>query len=173
MKNLIFVLIIIGISNSVFSKSQAQVVDSSTFYFDIGLKHYKSRNFDSALIFFNRSIEHNPKNDLAYFRRAMVQEDLNDLESAIKDYLIAIEISPQALYFNNLGLDKAIQGKYEEAIKIYNEGLSYDESFADIYWNMGVAYHYMEEFEKACENISKAYELGFGMAKQYLEQYCE
>jgi lipoprotein NlpI len=40
------------------------------------------------------------------------------------------------------------------------------------YMNRGIAYHYSGNMEKACEDVTKAYELGFGLAKQYLEENC-
>lgn len=168
MRILILLLLLVS-SNQIFS----QTVDSSQVYFLWGMDAYKQRDLPTALDNFNHALTFNDGVDLIYFRRALVYEKLNRLDDANTDYQTAISISPKAIYYNNLGINKAIVKAYNEAIEAYNSAIELDSFYAQAWLNRSVAYHYKENYAQACSDARKAKELGLEMVQTYLTDYCE
>lgn len=106
-----------------------------------------------ALENLNLAITNNPKNEVLYFARGTVYENLKQQDNAIKDYSKAIELKPDyydahfnlgAYYFNS-GAEKI-----NEANKLpYNETKKFDALKAEA----------KVLFEKAIPSIEKAHEL--------------
>ena len=61
---------------------------------------------------------------------------------------------------------------YYGAILDYNKAIEMDSSYADAYANRGVSKYYIENKKGACEDWSKAIELGFDNAKQWVIDQC-
>ena len=51
------------------------------------------------------------------------------------------------------------QGKYQAAIKLYNEALSINPNYAQAYNNRGVAYKYLKHYNEAISDFNKSIEL--------------
>jgi len=167
----LFVLIITLVL-SLQSLSAQDSQDPYWVYLDKGMSFYQERSLDSAIYYYNKAIEMDPEASDGYFRRALVKEKLDQFDDANEDYLKAIELNPQPVYYSNLGLNKSIKGYNEEAIEYFNEAIKLDSSYMQAFMNRAIAYHYMGNMENACDDANKAYELGFGLAKQYLEENC-
>jgi tetratricopeptide (TPR) repeat protein len=167
----IFIFFLALIFYSVPSHSQTSD-DPYCTLFDKAMSLYKEKSMDSALYFFNEAIAASPSSAEAYFRRALVKEKLNDLDGANKDYDQAIAIDPQPVYYSNRGLNKSIKGNHQDAIGDFNKALELDPDYMQAYMNRGTAYHYMGDSVNACQDVGKAYELGFKLARQFLEEYC-
>ena len=167
------ITIIIALITSLTSLSAQTEKDIYWTYLDTGTAFYQERVLDSALTYYNKAIELDTDAADGYFRRALVKEKLDNFDEANEDYLKAISLNPQPVYYSNLGLNKSIKGDNEEAIKYFNEAIKIDPEYMQAYMNRGIAYHYLGNMDKACKDVTKAYELGFGLAKQYLEENCE
>ncbi len=138
-----------------------------------GKKYYQQRNIEKAMQKLNEAIELNAQNDQAYFWRALAKEKQNDLAGANEDYQKAIEINPRPVYYNNWGMNLAVDGFYREAIEIYDKALEQNDEYAQAILNKGVAMHYIGEWDKACELARKAHDLGLGAAGKYLVEHCK
>lgn len=143
-----------------------------TFYFEKGMEHLENRSLDSALYYFNKAIDADSMFHQAYFRRAALKGKLFTVESAIEDLSKAIEIQPSPLYFNNRGINRAILGQYDEAVADYDEAIRLDSAYAHAHLNKGASQYYLGNYEHACTSYYRAYELGFEMAKPFLEEEC-
>lgn len=170
MKKLLFLIIPIGLLYACDSQVKSE---SSQEYLDKGIEFYKSRELDSALYYYNLALETNPNFDEALFRRALVKEKQDDLAGANEDYLKAIQINPKPIYYNNLGINYAIEEKYEDAIIEYDKALAIDSNYVQAIFNKGITFHHLGRWNEACEYANKALELGLEIAVQYTSEYCE
>ena len=64
-----------------------------------GIQHFASKNFKEALTDFNAAISIKPDFDKAYFNRGNTKMELNDLQGALADFNMALNISQQSDYF--------------------------------------------------------------------------
>ncbi len=113
-----------------------------------GILKYQAGNFDGAVEDFNKALEYNPdtKDFMIYSYRGNAKTKLRDFDGAIEDFDRALNIKPtQVIDYSN---------------------------WVRNYFNRGVAKFYINDLESACEDWHKSYELGFGLALEYLNKYC-
>lgn len=60
-----------------------------------------------------------------------------------------------------LGIYLMRKGKHAEAVDKMEEAAALDEGNANIYYNLGLAYYELKDYEKALSNAHRAYKLGF------------
>jgi tetratricopeptide (TPR) repeat protein len=126
----------------------------------IGLCYYKLNKLDSAILFFNKSINYYKKNSLSYCYLGICYEELNNIDSAIVYYNLAIKKHQiEYLAFNNLGgiyLDKDV---YDSAIYMYQKAIELNPSFSAPYYNLSVCYMDLSQYKNGLEMINNAIKL--------------
>ncbi len=70
-------------------------------------------------------------------------------------------------YLLRRGNREAERGNYESAIKFYNEALKINSRNADLYYNRGLVWFYMNEMDKAIADYTKALEIN----KEFIDAY--
>jgi tetratricopeptide (TPR) repeat protein len=113
-----------------------------------GILRYQIGDYVGALEAFNKAINENPETDdfMIYSYRGNTKSKSGLYNDAIADFTKAIELKPT----------KVID--YSNWVKNY--------------FNRGVAKYYIENLEGACEDWKKSYDLGYGSASEYLNNYC-
>lgn len=167
-KKLLILTAIFLLGNSGF----AQAEDMGKIMYERADFLYKTQKFDSALYFINKAVKASPKSEEYLFKRAMIKEKTKDSKGAIKDYKSCIEINPKPVYYNNIGVIYAIGAEYKEAVEWYNKALLQQEDYAQSWVNIGVAYYYLHQFDKACESMKKASGYGLKMADSFIAANC-
>jgi len=117
----------------------------------IGLGIWAFRRERNKLIgsTYNKTIELNPDNADAYYKRGDVYDEIGEYEKAIADYSKAIELDPNhALAYYSRGCAYAEKGEYEKAIADYNKVIELNPSDAYAYYSRGLAYHEKSEVLK-------------------------
>lgn len=104
------ITLLIALITSLASLSAQTEKDIYWTYLDTGTAFYQERVLDSALTYYNKAIELDTDAADGYFRRALVKEKLDNFDEANEDYLKAISLNPQPVYYSNLGLNKSIKG---------------------------------------------------------------
>lgn len=78
--------------------------------------------YTRAITYYNKAIEINPGNDMAYNNRCGAYYKKGQPDKAITDCTNAIEINPRnAMAYNNRGLAYYLKGQYDRAITEYNK----------------------------------------------------
>jgi tetratricopeptide (TPR) repeat protein len=113
---------------------------SKTNLVEQGIEKGKQGDLDGALADFNRAIELDPKNALAYYNRAYSKKLKKDAAGAIADYTRAIELNPKftEAYFDRGNL-KGDSNDPDGAIADYNRAIELKPDYALAYYNRGVA----------------------------------
>jgi tetratricopeptide (TPR) repeat protein len=140
---------------------------------ETGKSFYKVRQVDSAYHYFNLAIEADSSSDEAWFRRGLTREKLNDPDGALEDYRHAAQISPEPVYYNNIGMIYTIREDHMAALEEYDKALALDPDYVQALFNKGIAYHHLGMTEEACRFVGKARELGFELAESYWQQFCQ
>jgi tetratricopeptide (TPR) repeat protein len=144
-----------------FSSYSSFIQDSKNYFIDVetapteystnynwGILRYQIGDYLGALEAFDKAIEENPETDdfMIYSYRGNTKSKSGRYYDAIADFTKAIELKPT----------KVID--YSNWVKNY--------------FNRGVAKFYIDDKEGACEDWKKSYDLGYGSASEYLDQYC-
>lgn len=106
-----------------FSKTD-KVENNPDALFKVAVSYYNQKNYEEAIKSYNKLIEQNPSDCLAYNGLANVYRDQGDKNKAIENYRKSIEINPSlALTYSNLAIMLMDNGEKDEARKVVADGL--------------------------------------------------
>lgn len=115
---------------------------------------------DKALAFYDKAIELNPQNYVAYYHRGLLLveidpkaaiADFNFCEQSNHDYIKQIRHEPRARCYGIIGeLEKSIAG--------FTEAIKYDP-ISEIYFNRGLSYERLGQLEEAIADYKTSLEL--------------
>ena len=112
---------------------------------------------DQALTEFNRAVQLDAKNALAYQGRGNVYSTKGEYDRAIADYTKALELDGElSLSFVNRGLAYVKKRQPERAIGDYTEALKLDPKLALAYLNRGSAHARLGEYDRAIADFTEA-----------------
>ena len=126
------------------------------------------KNFDKAIINYNKSIEINPDYAEGHNNLGSALYKLGKLSESIDSYRRAIKINPNFTEaYNNLGLAFEELGKLSESIDSYRRAIKINPNFTEAYNNLGLAF---EELGKLSESID-SYRRAIKINPEYAEAY--
>ncbi|RLG44327.1 MAG: hypothetical protein DRN81_04785 [Thermoproteota archaeon] len=124
--------------------------------------------YEKAINDFNKAIEIDPSDAVAYTNRGTAYDNLGQYDKAIDDYNKAIEINSRyAEAYNNRGNVYHKLGQYNKAIQDYNKAIEINPNYAKAYNNRGTAYADLNQYQQAMENYNKAIKLNPNYAEAY------
>ena len=128
-------------------------------YYGRGLSHLQSKDYEKALVEFQRSINTDPKYKMSYYATGMVYDLMGKYSDAEKYYKDTLDIDPEFSDAHNaLGTIYMKQKKWKEALKSFQRALN-NKMYATpniTYVNMGDVYMTMEDYPKAIEAYREA-----------------
>ncbi len=135
-------------------------------YFDIDayeviVDHYMEKlKFKKALAAVNQATEQFPFSTGLIAIKAQILSNLEQYEEALELLEMARNLHPMDIeVYLSIGSILSLQGKHKEAISLYEEILSFaDDEKDDIYYNIGLAYQSLEEYDKAIDAYKKSIE---------------
>ena len=122
---------------------------------------------------YDRDIELDPENIMAYLKRGYTYSELGNYQDAIKDFTKAIELNPEyaAAYYNRgfayFNLSN-YQSNYQRAIVDYNKAIELNDEDTGVYYNRGLAYYNLGKYQQAINDYARAIELD----PEYALAYC-
>lgn len=132
-----------------------------------GAAYGKQGEYDRAIADFNRAIELNPKDAVAYYNRGNVYRKKGEYHRAISDYSKALEINPEyTLAYKARGITYGEKEEYDRAIADYNRAIELNANDALAYFGRGYIYEKKREYDQAISNYDKAIEIDpkFGLS---------
>lgn len=113
-------------------------------------------------------------NDLFYYYREQASFHAKQFQRALDDIWKAIQLNPQDVtYRAELGVINLRVGRYDEAIEAFDAAIKIDSNYAEAYRLKGVAFMQQKKKTEACENFSKAKELGDEIVDSLIEKHCK
>src|ERR1043165_8779508 len=105
----------------------------------LGTDELEAGDLDAALAHFQRAIELDPNYGAAYFSRGLVRKRQQDYDAAISDFTRSISLKPMAEAYLNRGATLKDKGDSDGAIADYNRAIELNPSYADAFYNRGIA----------------------------------
>jgi tetratricopeptide (TPR) repeat protein len=129
---------------------------------------HRNKNYEDCLTFLNGFIDKESNFAVAYNNRGNAYSELNQLETAIKDYNKAIELNPNyaEAYYNRGNAHRKLN-QYAKAIEDYSKAIEKNPEFAIAYDNRGVTYGILNRYEDAFKDFEKAIKLNPNYAVVY------
>lgn len=119
---------------------------------------------------YNSAVAADPGNAKALFERGWLRNYMHDTVNAIADLEKAISLDPENPFYRytyaSILFDK---NEYEKVISESNEALKYDKTFVDMLVRKATALDYLERYEEARENYSKALQIDSIYEDTYLQ----
>ena len=121
-----------------------------------------------AIADYDRAIELNPQDAIAYNSRGTAKDNMGNYEDAIADYDRAIEFDPKyAMAYGNRGNTKSKLGNYEDAVVDINRAIELNPQDATAYGNLGNTKLQMADYEGSIAAADRAIELNPQDARAY------
>jgi tetratricopeptide (TPR) repeat protein len=116
--------------------------------------------YNEAIEAFNKAIELNPKDAVAYNNRGAAYGQTGNYKQQIEDSSKALQLNPKdAVAFNNRGVAYGELGNHEQEIEDCSKAIELNPKLAVAYYHRGIAYHKLGNRKQAIKNKSKAYAL--------------
>jgi tetratricopeptide (TPR) repeat protein len=126
-----------------------------------GDRQREASNDNAALADYNQAIALNPKNDWAYYKRALLKKDRlnNDYKGAIADYTQAISLNPKFAdaYAQRGVLKKDNLRDYPGALSDFDRAISLNPNSAEAYTQRGNLRRYeLKDYSSALADLDRA-----------------
>ncbi len=129
---------------------------------------YNQENYKEAVMAYNKAIELNPNDYIAYNNKGNALDRMEEYEEAIVAYNKSIELNPTypAAYYNK-GAALSTMGEYKEAVILYNKTIELYPGDAVGHNIRGNALDSLGEYKEAVLAYNKAIQLNPGYAVPY------
>lgn len=140
-----------------------------------GIAKRELGDYYGAMRDYNEAIKIDPENAFAYYVRGYAGFCLKDYKGAIGDYTKAIELNYPKLKFVYDGRGDALKKleEYKAAIQDYTKAIEIDPNYAIAYFKRGITKIKIENIKLGCLDLSRAGELGYKEAYEYILKYCQ
>lgn len=123
-------------------------------YLNRGTIKYVTGDYEGALSDYSKAIEIRP-NAIFYLVRAAVKHEMGDYKGEIADYRQSfIYGTPNAALYNRLGRALYEQKQYEEALKVYDEGISAYPKDHDLYYGLEQVCNQLSDKDKTANTVA-------------------
>ena len=114
--------------------------------FKEGLRYLESKEYHKAIKCFDKAIEIDPKNAVAWIEKGYALNELGNLLEAIKCFDKAIEIDPKNIFaYRGKGVALRRSRWHKEAIKCFDKAIEIDPKNAVVLNDKGTALLYLKE----------------------------
>ncbi len=120
-----------------------------------GISLHDKGFYKKAIKLYQEALQINPDNVLAMYEIAYSYSLTGDHENSLKYSLKGLEYKSEYLgiLYMTAGNSLDILGQSENAIKVYTKAISFNPNEHMFYYNLGITYYQMSNFEKAEENF--------------------
>ena len=146
--------------------------------FNMGLTHFRKKEFTEAVDYFSKTLEVNPEHKTAYaaiknvaknyFNQGNQSYKRGDLEGALSSYEEVLKVDNtfyQAYY--QIGVIQSKMGDKELAVSSYEEALNVNPQFYKGYFALGLAKNGMNDTNGAISALQSAVDINPGYDKAY------
>jgi tetratricopeptide (TPR) repeat protein len=127
---------------------------------DKGTVYLQKGEYDQAISEFNKTLEINPNDAVAYINRGWAYYRKGHYDQAISDCNKALEIDPRvAAAYLTRGAAYNLKGQPDHAISDFNKALEINPRDALAYNNRGWAYLGKDQYDQAISDLDKALEI--------------
>lgn len=140
----------------------------------VGANAYESGDFDLSVQYYSKAIEADANDDLAYIGRGKALLRMEAYGAARQDFMKALQLNhsrTEAFYL--IGNSLFHEKNFQDALGFYEQYLSIDTSYGNVWFNAAMTSLSLEDSGKACSYLRKASELGMTQADTMLDKHCD
>ena len=146
--------------------------------FNMGLTHFRKKEFSEAVEYFNKTLEINPEHKTAsaaiknvaknYFNKGNQSYKRGDLEGALASYeeVLKVDLSFYQAYYQ-IGVIQSKMGDKDLAVASYQKALKVNPQFYKGYFALGLAKNGMNDLDGAISALESAVDINPGYDKAY------
>jgi tetratricopeptide (TPR) repeat protein len=115
---------------------------------------FQEKNDPLAISYYRNALEIKPNDKILNYNLGKLYQDLGELEMAKEQYQNLITIDPNSYpAYNSLGyIAFYFEDSYVEAVRFYSKAIDISPSYYQAWYNRGLAYEYLDDWQKAREN---------------------
>jgi tetratricopeptide (TPR) repeat protein len=130
------------------------------------------KDYLNSINLYSKILESNPDEKEALEGLGRIYHFQNRYEEAKGIFLKLSDLYPtESHLFMNIGSCLTNQKKHKEAVGYFNKAIQLSPEWDYLYYCRGVCYLSLND-DRACEDLWKAYDLGFEEAKNLIEKHC-
>lgn len=134
-------------------------------YNQLGYFYYGQGRYNEAVDMFKKVTEWTPDSYSAYYRLGAGYFSLEQNREAEQALKKSLELRPNYRAYSNLGTIYFYEGRYLEAIQMFEQALQFNDADYRIWGNLGFAYYWTgENPEKVRSTFDRAIEIAENMA---------
>lgn len=135
-------------------------IDNDNYAIARGNEKIKLGDFKGALAELDKAIKLNPKDEIAYTRRGVINFELGRLPQAIQDFNKVIELSPESFFaYHNRAALKSKTNDFIGAIADYDHAIKLNPKSSEEYYRRGEAKFNAKMFREALSDFDIAIKL--------------
>ncbi len=151
-----------------------KIRDNSTAWFYLALSHMWLQNYSLAINGFQKSIQLEANQPLAYYNAGLASFYTDNFSNASMFFAQALELSPNDTDIKIAHANALMQQKqYAESNALLREITIGDKNYPAALFNIGVNYFNLNEKDLACDYWVQAKKIGHLQAKDATQRHCE
>ncbi len=116
-----------------------------------------SKNFESAIKYYDKAIKSNPKDHKTYTNRGVAKHHIGNSQDAINDFNEAIRLnSKDYKAYNNRGSSKYDLNNFKDALSDFDEAIKLNPEDCEAYYNRGITKIKLDDKKGASDDFAKA-----------------
>lgn len=138
-----------------------------------GINKHTQQDYKGAIREYDKAIKINKDYTEAYFNRGNCELALKEFKAAMADYNMSLQINPQFVksYYSRASV-YVIQQKYAEALPDLDKAIELDPALPNVLTLRGQIRAQTGNKIGACQDFTKAKEIGDPQADKYIAQFC-
>ena len=136
-------------------------------YMELGLNAYQAANYKGAAENWERALQLEPNNVPALRNLGAVYHALGRDDDAAATLQRALEIKPSADVYNNLGTIRFYQGRYQEAVPVFEKAIALGANSGERWGSLADAYRWTPGDE---EKAKQAYQTAIRMTREDIDK---
>jgi tetratricopeptide (TPR) repeat protein len=154
----------------------AVVVKRENYFMPDGYTYYDNKNADSAIFFFDKAVQYNPKDEEAYRMLGCSYLNKNSLDTAELYINKSIEIYPENYSaYSNKGTIYLNRNQYDKALEYYNKATYLKRNLTEAHYYASVCEMQKNNYQGAIKHLESAlkhngqiYEVYYNLGVAYL-----
>lgn len=139
----------------------------------LGANAYESKAYTRSSLYYSKALENNPNDDLAFIGRGKAMLRTKYYGQARADFIRALQLNAErkeAFYL--IGNSFFYESSFLEAIGFYEQYLSIDPFYENVWYNAAMSYMSTNKKDIACGYLQKAADLGMKQAEEMFGEHC-
>ena len=154
-------------------KAVSLTTNNPNIYFSRALVKKEMGDLEGAVADYSQAISLKKNYTDALINRSVAKKYLGDIKGALKDIDQALSQKNDPVAWKLRGNINLLFGEYRQAINDYNQAITYNNNYAEAYYNRGLAQIMVYAPAQGCTDLEHARSLGYNNAEEKIRFFCK